>query len=484
MVLMRSKKFSALLGIAFEGSRMTAVLLRKTGKRMQVREALQTTLSLDPTTNDPELVGREIRDRLSNAGIRQSRCVVCVPLKWALTLRTDLPELSDADTESYLAVQAEREFPFAPEHLSLSVSRYRTPGGTAEATVVAIPVNRLAALQKILKAARLHPVSITLGIASIPQNSTSPQEGEITLLAGQDSLDLAVLFGGGLVALRPLEDISTGGQAAEDIDGDLVTREIRITLGQLPQDLRDAIRTVRVFGPADLVEALRAELHDLCERMGISVEAGEAGSGAEILKPETFGKLTPSAFCGAAGRLLNEASVLEFLPPRSSLFKQITGRVSSRGTFWLGGAAAAIVLLVVVVFFYQHWRLSRLESEWRSIEPRVSEIATLQGKIRQFRPWVDDSVQSLAIVRKITEAFPEDGTVWAKTLEIKVLPDSGQIAVSCSGKAKSNQEWLKVLERLRQTKGIEGLRFQQVRGDAPLQFGLSFTWNARESDGS
>lgn len=463
---------------------MTAVLLRRAGKRVQVREALQMTLSLDPMTNDPELVGREIRDRLSDAGIRESRCVVCVPLTWALTLRTDLPELSDADTDSYLALQAEREFPFAPEHLSLSVSRYRRPSGAREATIVAIPVSRLAALQKIFKAAKLRLVSITLGVTSIPPNGASPQEGEITLLAGQDSLDLAILFGGGVVALRPLQDTGTGDEAAESTDADSVEREIRITLGQLPQDLRDSIRTIRVFGPAGQVETLCAELQDFRKRVGLSVEGGNAGSGAEMLKPEAFGQLAPSAFCGAAGRLLNGASVLEFLPPRSSFLKQITGRVSSRSTLWLGGAAAAVVLLVVGVFLYQHWYLSHLESEWKSIEPRVNEIATLQDKVRQFRPWFDDSVQSLAIVRKMTEAFPEEGTVWVKSLEIKTLPDSGRIAVSCSGKARSNQEWLRVMERLRQTKGLEDLRFQQVRGDAPLQFTLSFVWDARESDGS
>jgi hypothetical protein len=484
MILMRSKGYSALLGIAFEGSRMTVVRLRKTGHRVQVRETLQTTLSLDPMTNDPELVGREIRNRLSDAGIRESRCVVCVPLKWALTLRAELPELSEADINSYVAVQAEREFPFAPEHLSLSVSRYCRPGGTAEATVVAIPINRLAALQKVFRAAKLRPVSLTFGVTSISQDGVSPQEGAVTLLIGQDSLDLAVSFAGGVTALRSLDEAVIGDQAGSDIDADSVAREIRITLGQLPQDLRDAIHTVRVFGPRDLADGLCAELQSLPDRAGMSVKTGEASSEVEALEPDAFSKLFPSAFWGAAGRLLNQPSGLEFLPPRSNLFKQITGRVSSRATLWLGGAAVAMVLLVSSFFLYQYWRLSRLESEWKSIEPRASELAMLQDKVRQFRPWFDDSIQGLTIVRKVTEAFPEDGTVWASNLEIKTTSDLGRIAVSCSGKARSNPEWLKVMERLRQTKGVEDLRFQQVRGDAPLQFTLSFNWNTRESNGS
>jgi len=483
MIGLRSKGHSALLGMAFEGCRMTAVLLRKTGHGVQVRETVQTTLSLDPTTNDPELVGREIRNHLSAAGIHERHCVVCVPLKWALTIRTALPELSEADTQSFLAVQAEREFPFAPEHLSLSVSRFRRPNGASEATIVAIPVNRLAALQKVFRAAKLRPVSITFGVTSILQDGIAPQEGTVALLVGQDGLDLAVSYGDGVAALRSLDETILGDQPGDGIDADSVAREIRITLGQLPPDMREAIHSIRVFGPTELTEGLCAELQGLTNGKGVSVRPGEAGVAVDALEPDVLQRLTPGAFWGAAGRLLNPAPGLEFLPPKVSLFKQLTGRVSSRATLWLGGAAAAAVLVVGGAFFYQYWRLSRLESEWNSIAPKVKEVTALQDKIRQFRSWFDDSAPTLSIVRKITEAFPEEGTVWVKTLEIKTQPNSGRRAVTCSGKARSNEDWLRMLARLRETKGIEDLRFEQVRGTAPLQFGLKFVWNERESDG-
>ena len=44
------------------------------------------SLSLDPLTADPELVGREIRNHLDAAGVRERHCIVAVPLKWALIL--------------------------------------------------------------------------------------------------------------------------------------------------------------------------------------------------------------------------------------------------------------------------------------------------------------------------------------------------------------------------------------------------------------
>jgi hypothetical protein len=140
-------------------------------------------------------------------------------------------------------------------------------------------------------------------------------------------------------------------------------------------------------------------------------------------------------------------------------------------------------LAVAGAFLYQHWRLSRLESKWRSIEPKVNEVAAIQQKIRQYRPWFDNSARSLVIARGLTRAFPEEGTVWAKSLEIRQPSDSALPIVSCSGNAQSNSEWLGMLERLRSTKGVEDLRFEQLRAESPLQFKLSFQWNEGEADG-
>ena len=90
-----------------------------------MQKVLFASLSLDPLTNDAELVGREIRKHLDQAGIRERRCVVCVPLNWALTLQTKLPELPDADVTSFLQVEAERGFPYGPDALLTSSSRFR-----------------------------------------------------------------------------------------------------------------------------------------------------------------------------------------------------------------------------------------------------------------------------------------------------------------------------------------------------------------------
>ena len=84
----RRKKLTGLLGLALDGSRLDGVVLRRTNGSLQVQQTFSVTLSLDPLTAAPELVGREIRNQLDAAGVRERRCVVGVPLKWILTAQT------------------------------------------------------------------------------------------------------------------------------------------------------------------------------------------------------------------------------------------------------------------------------------------------------------------------------------------------------------------------------------------------------------
>ena len=45
-------------------------------------------------------------------------------------------------------------------------------------------------------------------------------------------------------------------------------------------------------------------------------------------------------------------------------------------------------------------------------------VAGCAEQIRQYRPWYDGTFRDLAILRQLSLAFPEDGAVTAKTIEI------------------------------------------------------------------
>jgi hypothetical protein len=173
----RHKRTAGVLGLTMEGSRLEGVVLRRINGSLEWRQTFSVTLSLDPLTAAPELVGREIRNHLDAAGVRERRCVVGVPLKWALTAHTELPPLPEADAASLLQLEAERGFPCDVATLRLANSRCALAGGKQHVTLAGIPEAQLAALEQVLAAAKLRPISFSLGITALQAADAETSQG-------------------------------------------------------------------------------------------------------------------------------------------------------------------------------------------------------------------------------------------------------------------------------------------------------------------
>ncbi len=434
----KRRRLSALLGLALDGSRLDGALLRRTNGSVQLLKSFSVTLSLDPLTADPELVAQEIRNHLAAAGIREHHCAVCVPLKWALTVHSELTDLPEADVASFLAIEAERGFPCDVTTLRLATSR-----SAKRAAQIGLPANQLDALENILRRAKLKPVSFSLGISALQPPDAS--DGVLALAIGESHLDLQITAGGGVVALRTIE-------GALD-DADLVARELRITLGQLPAEVRDAVRRVRIFGPTGLAGTLTQRLAPL----GLSVEQVAAD--------------TSPAFRLAARQLMRDATPFEFLPPQVTVWQQLATRYSSGRWRVIGATAAALVVLVGGPFLVQQIQLMTLKSRWDGMSAKVGQLENVQQQIRQYRPWFDDSFRSLGILRQLSQSFPEDGSVTAKGIEIR---DSR--TVTCSGVARDNAALLRMLGQLRTASAVTDLKVSQIRGKKAMQFVFDFHW--------
>jgi hypothetical protein len=471
--LRKRQRLSGVLGLALDGSRLEGVALRRTNGALHVQRSFSVSLSLDPLTNDPELVGREIRNHLDAVGVKERQCVVGLPLKWALTTHIDVPDLPEADIPSFLQIEAERGFPCDVQTLNVATSRFHSPAGKQHATLVGIPRNHLESLERALRAAKLKPLSFSLGITVLQAAGTETSNGVIALAIGESNVGLQVTAGGGVAALRALEGALEADGGQRILHADAVARETRITLGQLPAELRETVRRIRVFGPRDLSQQLVDELELRFDAAGLKVEpvgrypAGEFGV---QLPPDAT---VAPAFSLAAALLAGRQPVFEFLLPRVTPLQQLAARYSSGKLRTAISAAAAVALIAGGLFFFQQCQLWQLEAQWRRLEPTKKQLDGLQDQIRQYRPWYDDSVRGLTILRSLTEAFPEDGSVTAKTVEIRDLN-----AVTCTGIARDRQVLLKTIENVRKVQQFKEVALGPTRGQPPaVQFTFNLQWN-------
>ncbi len=112
-----------------------------------------------------------------------------------------------------------------------------------------------------------------------------------------------------------------------------------------------------------------------------------------------------------------------------------------------------------------------------AMEVQVGELEELQNRIRLYRPWFNDSVPTLKLIQHLTEAFPEQGDVWVKELDIRE-----PFMVVCAGFARSNRAWLAMLEKLRTSPEVKDLTVHQVREDKQHQFSFQYRWEESQSN--
>jgi hypothetical protein len=470
-ILRKKRTPATVLGLGLDGVRLEAVLLRRSNGTLHVLKRHTATLALNPVNGSPELVGREIRNHLDQAGIRERHCVLALPMSWALSAQISIPELPEDDIPGFLEIEAERAFPYSPDALLLAVSRCQSLAGEQLATLVAIPRQQLVQLEAVLKAAQLRPTSFSLGITALQDAAIETSNGVVALAPGESAVDLQVTCQGGVAALRSLDEAMETEGVQTRLNADLLARELRVTLGQLPATLRGLLRKVRVFGGSDATQRLAQELVPRMSSLGLQVEA------VRTYPPDAFRSKPPGdtiaspAFSLAARYLTGLPCRFEFLPPRVRAWQQLTARFSSRKLGWISAAAGAAAAILLIAVIYQQWQLSSLRSRWNAMAPQVTDLEGRQAQIRRYRPWFDDSFRTLAILKRVTEAFPETGIVTAKSLEIR---DSS--TVTCTGIARDNQSFLRMLDQLKAAKEVGNLSVVQVRGKAPLQFTLAFQW--------
>jgi len=467
------KRATSVLALTFDGGQLHAVVLRRTNGTAEVRKSARAPMTLDLLRNEPELVGGEIRNLLDSAEIRERLCVVGIPAEWVLSLHAALPELPDEDVESFLELEAERGFPHGLDQLQREVSR-PVSTTTRYATQLAVMDDHVRRLEAVLTAAQLRPVRFSLAITALPDSIAGAGQGNLTAVVNESGVALLISSGGGIVALRTFDHVIEAEGGERRVLADAVARELRITLAQLPEDLRETLRELRVVGAEALTEPLVRGLEVPARALGLEVRRLTASGGTEH-GLRIAGDASLSGSLSLAAQFLGDrGGSFNFLPPKPSFLQQLAARYSGKRLAYAGGAAAAVAAAVCAVFLVQSFQLSRLQSRWNAMSAKVRDLEETQARIRAFRPWNDKEVTSLAILRQVTEAFPEEGSVTAKTVEIR-----NQSSVNVTGVTRDNSALLKTLDQLRLADGVAGLKVETIRGKSPMQFTFNFQWESQ-----
>jgi hypothetical protein len=482
---------STLIGLSLEPRETVVCRVRRLGRQAVVSAILRVPIPASLFKTAPERAGQELRRHLQAAAFRLNRarldsCLVFLPLSWAFMTEVDLPDLAEADLQNFIRLEAERRFPLVPDDLALAVVHPRA-GRNAQAAqhslLVGAPSEYLSNIEKALRVARVRPVGMTFAIAALAEEWTD--EPCVLIRAGKGFLDLAVT--GGKASAPLLKNLVwQEGASHEDAPPDVreFARQLRITLAQLEPERRDRVRTAVLYGGDEWREGTPSfsVIGECLSALGIALQEGvraavqaDAALGSE--------EAPPALLAGGARVLLQGKPWIELMPPRKAWTHNahapaFAALLSARSVRWTLGAAGAAILLLAAAFGLQARRLAQFEDDWSAIAPRVEQARALQERVRKYRTWYDDSVASLAIPMWLAAAFPNEGSVWIKTLHVK-----DRTIATCSGIAANRSAWMEVLDNLGKNKDLDDLQVVQTRGDAPFSFTLTFRWKGGGAGG-
>lgn len=456
------KRAQSVLGLILNDGQLRACHMTRAKGRAEVVKAASAPLTLDLLHPEAELIGREIRNHLEAAGIREKHVVVGIPPRWVMSQHTQVPALDADDTTSFLQIEAEKGFPVDPANLQIARSFQRSTAGDF-VTQLAVRHEQLEQLGAVLKAAGLKPVSYSLGHAVLPKAiPATGSGGRITVAVDPAGVTFLITAGGGIAAYRTSE-ASIESEAGEKVlNGASVARELRITFEQLPPELRSEVRELFLTGDSTMVRNLAENLGDWASASGLSITRGDLPE--KNLAAEMAERL-------AANWLESGTPELEFLPPRPGRWTLLMARYNSKRLATAGFAVAALAVVVLAAFGWQEFHRWSLKNEWSAMQAQVTQLDGVQARIREFSPWYDANFRSLNILKRVTECFPENGSVTAKTFEVH-----GNSIVTISGTARDNASLLRVQELLRKAKEVQGLKIEQIRAKNPMQFTLTFRW--------
>lgn len=446
----------SVLAITVESGRLAVDLVRREDGGNRVVSSFELPIGSEAVAANGEKTGKELAAQLAAAGIRERRCVVCIPANWALTTSTDVPGISEEDLRGYLELKAEREFPIPVTELRLAHSAFTSPDGKQRVTLAAVPARKLEAIERMLAAAECRAVSISLGLDSCLPKSELP--AAMHFVANGTHVDLVIAAGGGIAAVRSLPSPSD----EEAFDAATFSREVRITLGRLPEALRQQVTQARFSGAPATAENLCLEIRQHLSRMGID---------SRLQRPPEGAAHPGAALDAAALHLRHQPIVFEFLAPEINRWEIALRQFDDRRHRWIALAIVGAILLPIITFMIRSHIESSLDEEWAGMRRKVADLESLQQRIRQFRPWFEPAPQSLQIIEGLATAFPEQGDVWAKSVQVV-----DGTKVTCSGFARNQTSLLAWFDRLRSRKDVTGLQVQQVRGENPIQFSITYKW--------
>lgn len=440
-------KTNKTLVLLFHESSVTIALSSMRRGRHQIKQTGTWPLS-DSGLAQAGSLGQELRSFLRQHHLWAKVAVVGVPAKWVVGKSVTIPPTTRDNLKSLLEIQAEQAFSMNYQDLVFDYSGRVSSSHANTILLVAMQRQRLERIKALVKSAGLQCRAIMPSAAAVSALSLGSDRTLCGVYAQNNHCEYCLCQAG---SVREIKHVPL----ALNADGpNALSREIQ-RLVMLSGPDRSAADPLQVVLWSDDQESDQT-VGRLADQLGPEVQVLE-GRAALCASQRVYLDDSPTEYDSAMNLILAQASpdlqVIDFLNTHIGVLKP---RTFSKTIVW--ALFIGLVLAVGLGSLYWTYRQDKLaiagyEQVLQENETTIEAARTVKQKVSQASGWYAGRPRYLDCLLAVTEAFPERGDIWVKTLS---LEENGRCAIT--GDAVNNASVLQVCDILQRSE-----RFKDVQ---------------------
>ncbi len=419
-------------------------------------------------------LGQQLRQFLHERGFTAKIAAVGLAAKWVLAREVETPPAAPEALAGILGIQAERVFSMSASELVFDYCGKASTSEKSQVLLLAAKRQLVDQVKTLTAAAGLHVQSITVSAFAC---GSAPSDNGSACRYGLYTRPTYCEFWGqspsGPQFIKHIPLVVDGNPAGY---ADLLTAAVQ--------------RHVLLSSRQDQAPPHHVAAYDACglsvdvfkrlnERLGpqITVRNGRFGllSRAPAASQGSQDDRTVAAAAVAMTAVGPDKPVVDFLNPRIGEKKKASNK---RVLVW--GAVAAGVCLIGLFVWLAGWRSDvRHIAEYKAqLEAMSEDIATAQSVVDRLSyadKWGDTTPRFLSCLRELTQAFPDEGYVWASSM---ALTENGSGSVV--GKASSENSVFDVLDKINKNEAFSNVKMIHIRdvgqNSSEKDFAVSFVF--------
>ncbi len=423
--------------------------------------SLKKTARLDLSSlgGDLSKIALQFAQLLKAEGFTAKRFAAAINSRNVMTINLKIAAMSDRELIAQaVKLEMERRLEFDIEDVRFDFTNNLTGGGSEVFAVLTLK-KHIDAVYAIAKAAKLTVECITVAAAAMDGAGEAINCNIVSL---EDSSQVSLISGKVMTFFKHITNAGGCEQSAVDI-----CRAINQNI--LAARIDAAAIKCNVLADCATTQAIARE----CGKINIKTAAAQSAYGLEDCDESFAGiaaaHLASSLLAGVKPciDLKNRKRMMKKKAHRSSLIAKIS-------------AAVAVALIICGVFFYQwqsdYSKLNEINAQLESLTPQVRGAAAMMDKISYTKKWFADEPLYLEVLKELTNAFPEEGTIWLTSFG----SDESMNSI-ITGAATEEKVVLDVLDVIKRNPSFKDTRIVYIRKTGKTLTTITFAFNFKYS---